>query len=55
MSNHGTQEVACADELGVRGGGRMVARCRCGWRSRSALTRRFAQADLDAHLRDAAR
>ena len=52
---HETERVVFADELGLPGGGRMVARCRCGWRSRKALTRRFAVADLEGHLRDVSR
>jgi hypothetical protein len=47
---HGLEEVGLAVHLGERGGGRSVARCRCGWHSRSTLTVSFALAELEAHV-----
>jgi hypothetical protein len=48
---HELQEVGLAARLGETGGGRVIAQCRCGWRSRKTLTANFALAELDAHVR----
>ena len=51
MGPHGLEQVGAAADLGEAGGLRVVARCRCGWRSRSALTAAFALDDLEGHVR----
>jgi hypothetical protein len=50
---HELEQVGLAVHMGERGGGRSVARCRCGWRSRSTLTVTFALAELEAHVASA--
>jgi hypothetical protein len=47
---HTLERVGLAADLGEPGGGRTIARCSCGWRSRAALTASLALSDLDAHL-----
>lgn len=47
---HELDEVGRAVDVGEAGGLRVVARCRCGWRTRAALTAKLAIADLDDHL-----
>jgi len=47
---HGLELVGLADDLGEPGGGRAIAKCSCGWRSRAALTMSLALTDLDAHM-----